>query len=262
MAILIRDKTSFNKHLQNQALYKFVELKDEEYESGLLLQQDKKLIIDVSKLKKGFVPINFYAFNVEFGIDTVEFIGKQKYLHFFTHSYTDDVGYDYRAQPMTFIYKEEEYLEISDIKEVNKIIGNIRVRLEFSNIVDIKYDSKKILMREPRKITTYSNLYKKRMEYPQYCIYEGSNHYLNNLYQLLTKYGINSGKSDKHLYDILSEDLVYSFKFVDKEVYFIKNPTKKEYKVTNERLASLWTWNLNNSTIYKMDDGSLLYIKD
>ena len=261
MAILIKDKPSFNKHLYNQALYKFVHLSEKEYESGLLLQQDKKLIIDINKLKKGFVPINFYAFNVEFGIDTVEFIGKQKYLHFYTHSYTDDVGYDYRAQPMTFIYKEEEYLEISDIKEVKKVVGNIRLRLEYSNIVDIKYDSKKIVMREPRKTTTYSNLYKKRTEYSQYCIYEGSLHYLNNLYQLLTKYGINS-KSDKHLYDILSEDLVYSFKFIDKEVYFIKNPTKKEYKVTNGRLASLWTWKLDNSTTYKMPDGSLLYIKD
>lgn len=261
MAILIKDKPSFNKHLYNQALYKFVHLSEKEYESGLLLQQDEKLIIDINKLKKGFVPINFYAFNVEFGIDTVEFIGKQKYLHFYTHSYTDDVGYDYRAQPMTFIYKEEEYLEISDIKEVKKVVGNIRLGLEYSNIVDIKYDSKKIVMREPRKITTYSNLLKKKMEHPQYCIYEGSLHYLNNLYQLLIKYGINS-KSDKHLYDILSEDLVYSFKFIDKEVYFIKNPTKKEYKVTNGRLASLWTWRLDNSTTYKMEDGSLLYIKD
>ena len=261
MAILVKDKTSFHKHLYNQALYKFVELKDNEYETELLTQLDKKLIIDTNKLKKGFVSINFYAYNVEFGIDTVEFIGKQKYLHFFTHGYTDDIGYDYRAQPMTFIYKEEEFLEISNIKEVKKMVGNIRLELVFSNIVDIKYDSKKILMREPRKITTYSNLYKKKMEHPQYCIYEGSLHYQNNLYQILTKYGINS-KSNKHLYDILSEDLVYSFKFVDKEVYFIKNPTQKEYKVTNGRLASLWTWKLDNSTTYKMEDESLLYIKD
>ena len=82
MAILIKDKPSFNKHLYNQALYKFVELKDNEYETELLTQLDKKLIIDTNKLKKGFVSINFYAYNVEFGIDTVEFIGKQKYLHF------------------------------------------------------------------------------------------------------------------------------------------------------------------------------------
>ena len=259
MAILIRDKNSFDKHIHNAALYKFIKLKGEEYQEDLLTQQGNTLIIDVGKLNKSFVLINFYAYNVEFGIDTVEFVGKQKYLHFHTNSYTDDVGYDYRAQPMTFIYKEEEYLEISDIKEVKKIIGNIRLTLEFSGLVSINYNPDKLIIKYPRKITTFSNILKKKMDHPQYTMQMYKN-YLGDMYRILTKYDINNGKSNKHLYDILSEDLVYSFRFNDREVYFIKNPTKTQYKVTNGKLDSLWTWELRSP--YKMPDGGLLYIKD
>lgn len=255
MAILVRDKNTFTNHLHNEELYKFIHLEEKEYERGLLTKVDEKLIIDVDKVKPKFIHINFNAYNEVFGIEKVEFIGTKDYIHFKQSHFS---GRTYISKPTTFINKDNNYIKMSYMDNVKEISGEIRLDLNASGSIGMNPKYKKITIGNTQRIVDSSNEYKRIMEYPQYCLYDGVGYYPHNLLSSITEYPVNDN-SNEFLYDILVEDLVYSFKFINKEVFFIKNPKGNKYLISNDCKEKFIDWKLDKPI--KMKDGGLLYIK-
>ena len=255
MAILVRDKNTFTNHLHDEKLYNFIHLEKGEYETGLLTKVDEKLIVDVDKVKPKFVHINFNAYNEVFGIEKVEFIGTKDYIHFKQSHFS---GRTYISKPTSFINKDNNYIKISYMDNVKEISGKIRLDLNTTGSIGMNPKYKKITIGNTQRIIDSSNEYKRIMEYPQYCLYDGVGYYPGNILPSLTEYPVNDN-SNEFLYDILVEDLVYSFKFINKEVFFIKNPKGNKYLISNDRKEKFIDWKLDKPI--KMKDGSLLNIK-
>ena len=170
MAILVRDKNTFTNHLHDEKLYNFIHLEKGEYETGLLTKVDEALIIDVDKVKPKFVHINFNAYNEVFGIEKVEFIGTKGYIHFKQSHFS---GKTYNSKPTTFINKDNNYINMSYMDNVKEISGKIRLDLNASGSIGMNPKYKKITIGNTQRIIDSSNEYKRIMEYPQYCLYDG-----------------------------------------------------------------------------------------
>lgn len=263
MAILVRDKkvldkSSLEKHFHNKELYRYVVLKGNEYKEGFLTQIGNVLIIDTDKLMSRYVTINFYALNVLFKVEEVGFMGGKDGCKFRNQDYIDGKTYFHNHNPITFINNTNDYVILSNIDTVKEVIGDIRLELVDSGVLGVNFKNKNVIIRDSKKMMECSNQYKKFMKHPQYCLCDSIGYSQDDLPQIIINYGVN-GNDGEHLYDLLSDDLVYSLKFINKEVFFIKNPQKNTYRISNDCKEKFIDWKLNDPI--KMEDGGTLYLK-
>lgn len=252
MAILIRDKQSEISNIEEYSILQNFDLSEFEVDTSCFLKKDKKtLTINVAAIKNNppkLMGVVFKAINVEYGIEKVIFEGN-KQITFFDRN----TGGYYLAKPMSFDNLSDKFIEIHALYDFKKLTGNLFVEPDITARFNIDHTNKHIevdvvrFQRLSKKYKNTGSTYR--------CLYSNI-HFLNNTYQMLKKYSLNS-KSKKCLYDILEDNVLYRFDFSNGILYLIKNPTLKHYYMQDYSHKNV-EWYLGSG--HEMEDGREYYM--